>query len=131
MKRYNNGFTLIELVVVIAFLGLASVLFLTQKNNAEASARDEQRKTSINAMYYGLEESYYAAHKNYPANLSADKLPAMDSALLLDPNGISIEKSESDYRYTSIDCNDAGECASYSLRANLEGEADYVKDSRH
>lgn len=131
MKRNNNGFTLIELIVVIAFLGLLSILFFTQKQSSESSYRDEQRKTAINAIYYNLEESYYKVQKNYPANLSADKLPALDASLLEDPEGVSINKAESEYRYESINCNDAGECASYSLRADLEGQADYVKQSRH
>ena len=131
MKKHNHGFTIIEVIVVVAFLGLVSVLFFSQKNNAEASTRDEQRKTAINAMYYSLEESYYATHKNYPQKLSADTLPTMDADLLKDPQGNLIGTSESDYRYDSINCNDSGECTSYKLSANLENEADYTKEGRH
>lgn len=131
MKRHNSGFTVIELIVIIAFLGLVSVLFFNQKSDVEKSTRDEQRKTAINAMYYSLEESYYTTHKHYPQKLSADKLPTMDGELLKDPEGNLIGTAESDYRYDSINCNDAGECASYKLSANLENEADYTKDSRH
>lgn len=131
MKKHSTGFTVIELIVVIAFLGVVSVLFFNQNKSAEASNRDIQRKTAINAMYYSLEESYYAKHKNYPEKLSADKLPTMDEKLLEDPNGNKIGTAESDYKYESINCNDAGVCSSYELTANLENEADYTKKSRH
>ena len=51
----KNGFTVIEIILCIAFVAIFVVLFFLQKVNTEAMARDEQRKSAINAMYYALE----------------------------------------------------------------------------
>lgn len=129
MKR-SSGFTVIELIVVIVFLAFASILFFIQKNNLEVASRDTQRKTAVNAMYYDLEDVFYAKNKYYPATITKDNLTAIDPALLTDPNGATIGSSDSDYRYIPTNCNN-DHCASYTLRTTLENEADYIKTSRH
>lgn len=129
MKR-SDGFTVIELVVVIVFLGLATFLLLSQKNTIDAAQRDAQRKTAINAMYYNLEEVYYPKNGYYPAKIDSSVLKAMDPALFTDPTGIKINEAGSDYHYESTDCTD-DKCKSYTLKATMEKEADYVKTSRH
>lgn len=129
MKR-AKGFTVIELIVVIAFLSIATVILFTQRQNLVATQRDDQRKTAINAMYYDLEEVYYAQHHSYPATLDSKTLTAMDPALLKDPSGNAIGDQKSDYRYEAMNCRD-NECQSYTLRANLQKEAPYIKTSQH
>lgn len=129
MKR-ASGFTVIELLIVTAFLAFAAVLFFVQKNNLEVASKDAQRKTAINAMYYDLEEVFYAKNQYYPESINKDNLTAMDPALLTDPNGVTIGKANSDYRYEPTNCT-SGKCKSYTLRSSLENEADYVKTSRH
>lgn len=126
----QRGFTVIELLGLIVLLTIVGVVFWTQKTTLETSARDDARKTSINALYYGLEEVYYPAQKNYPKTLSASTLPSVDPALFKDPQGIELGESESDYRYEGKNCT-GDTCKSYSLRTSLENEADYVKDSRN
>lgn len=136
----QRGFTVIELLVVIAFLIFAGVLFVVQKNNLEVAARDDKRKTAINAMYYGLEESFFKQNSYYPAEINDKNLTTLDSALFTDPNGVKLGQTtevideeevsvQSDYRYEPTNCND-NKCKSYSLRADLEAEADYVKKNR-
>jgi prepilin-type N-terminal cleavage/methylation domain-containing protein len=132
MKKSQSGFTIIELVVVIVLLGAASILFFVQKNNIQVAARDDKRKTAINAIYYNLEEVFYAKNQYYPNKLDAKDLPAMDPALLTDTNGVTIGDTDntSEYQYEPANCND-DKCKSYTLRTSLENEADYVKKSRH
>jgi Tfp pilus assembly protein PilE len=129
MKR-SHGFTVIEVIVVTLFLGVATTVLYIQKNNLAATTRDDQRKTAINAMYYSLEEVYFEKNKNYPAEITDKTLTAIDPALLTDPSGLKIGDKNSTYRYEGINCtNDA--CKSYSLRADLEKEADFIKTSRN
>lgn len=136
----QRGFTVIELMVVIAFLIFAGVLFVIQKNNLEVAARDDKRKTAINAMYYGLEESFFKQNGYYPAEINEKNLTTLDSALFTDPNGVELGQTtetyndeevsvQSDYRYEPTNCSD-NKCKSYNLRADLEAEADYVKKNR-
>lgn len=130
MNTRSHGFTVIELLVIVLILGAASVLFFIQKSNVEVAARDGQRKTAINAMYYGLEEVFYKANKFYPSSLSETNLPSVDPALFTDPDGAKIGTSESDYRYEGINCADE-KCKSYTLRTTLENEADFIRDSKN
>lgn len=128
--KSSKGFTIIELVIVAAFLAAASVVFFIQKNNVEVATRDSNRKTSINAMYYSLEEVYFTKHKAYPRTISSEVLPSVDPQLFKDPAGVKIGEAESDFRYEATNCNDKDECKSYTLRTTLENEADYVKTNR-
>jgi len=129
MKR-SDGFTVIEIIVVIAFLGLATFLLLMQKDAINSGQRDAARKTAVNAMYYNLEEVFYQKNGYYPMDIDSSVLKAMDPDLFNDPNGVTINDADSDYRYDSTNCN-GEKCKSYSLRAHLEKEADYIKTSRN
>lgn len=129
MHKTSRGFTVIEIIFAIVILGFATTIFFVQKNNIEVAARDDQRKTAINAFYYSLEEVYFKQNGHYPRTINETNLPSVDPALFRDPAGIVIGESNSQYRYEPTNCS-ADECQSYSLRADLENEADYVKTQR-
>ena len=125
----QRGFTITELLALIVLLITVGAVFWTQKGSLETAAKDDSRKTSINAMYYSLEEVYYPTNKYYPKTLSASILPSVDPSVFKDPQGIEIGKAESDLSYQGKDCTDEA-CKSYTLRAKLKNEADYIKESR-
>jgi type II secretory pathway pseudopilin PulG len=128
MKR-TQGFTTIEIIVAIVFLGAVGTLLFIQRGNLVAADRDSQRKASINAMYYNLEEVFFAKNGYYPATIDSAKLTAMDPELFKDPNGKQLGASDSNYRYDGVNCvND--QCKGYTLRADLEKEDDFVKTNR-
>ncbi|MBQ3306213.1 type II secretion system protein [Candidatus Saccharibacteria bacterium] len=129
MKESKTGFTVLELVVVILFVSLAVVLFFVQKMNIDAMNRDDTRKTAINAMYYSLEEGYFAKNGFYPETISEENLTTMDPSLFTDPNGINLGSDGSSYSYQPANCED-GKCREYTLRAVLEKEEDYIKKNR-
>lgn len=128
MKR-KSGFTILELVIVIAFASLALVLFFVQKANVDAMNRDEDRKTAINAMYYALEEGYFVENGYYPETISEENLKVIDPNLFTDPDGYNLGTAGSSYTYEAANCED-GECKEYTLRATLEKEDDYIKKNR-
>ncbi|MDO5480976.1 MAG: type II secretion system protein [Candidatus Saccharibacteria bacterium] len=128
--RLKKGFTIVELMIVILGVGLAVVLFFLQKLNTDAMNRDESRKTAINAMYYALEEGFYAENGYYPEMISEDVLPMMDPALFTDPYGMNLGVSGSSYSYEAANCED-GKCKEYVLRAKMEKEDTYIKKSRN
>lgn len=130
MKKQTSGFTVIELLFVVVILAAASVLFFMQKNNVEVASRDEKRKIAINAMYYSLEEVFYAKNGYYPVSISDEVLTSVDPELFTDPNGAPLGESESNYRYKATNCVD-DKCKSYTLRSTLENEADYIKESKN
>ena len=126
----KKGFTVLEIIIVTAFASLAFILFFIQKSNVDAMNRDEKRKTAINAMYYALEESFYAEHKYYPEEISEDILKVIDPSLFTDPNGFYLGTDFSSYSYEPLNCKD-GKCKEYILRAELEKEDTYVKKNRN
>ena len=130
MKR-SAGFTVIEMIVAILFVAAAAVILFAQRQNLVATQRDDTRKTAINAMYYSLEEVFYAKNSYYPNKISDANLTSLDPNLFTDPNGTAFDKGESDYRYEPTGCSLDGKCKGYTLRAHLEKEADYTKTSRH
>lgn len=115
-------------MLVIALLIAAGIIFFIQSNASNVANRDQQRKTSINSMYYALEKVYYPANKSYPRVLSSETLTSVDPSVFTDPNGNTIGTSESNYRYEPINCN-GDVCTGYKLRSSLENEAEYVKSS--
>ena len=127
--KYTRGFTVIELLIVVVLLVAASMLFFVQKNSVEVAAQDETRKTSINAMYYSLEEVYFKQNNAYPRVLNSTVLPSVDSELFKDPSGVRIGEANSNFSYEGSNC-DGDACKAYTLRTTLKNEDDYVKTNR-
>jgi len=130
MTSRQSGYTVIELVFIIAVLAVAGILFFIQKNNIEVVAEDNAKKTAINAMYYGLEEVFYHDNNYYPQTISSDNIKSVDPALFTDPDGNKLGDSDSAYKYSPTNCKD-NKCKSYTLKSDLTNEADYVKKSRN
>ena len=128
MKK-KNGFTVPELLIVATFAALLVVIFFIQKSNVDAMNRDDQRKTAINAMYYALEEGFYAKNGYYPETISETDLKMMDPELFTDPLGINLGVEGSSYSYEAANCEN-GMCKEYTLRATLEKEDIYIKKNR-
>jgi len=129
MKKSRRGFTVLELIICIVFVGVFVVLFFLQKVNVDAMERDKQRKIAINAMFYSLEEGFYEQNGFYPEEIFEDNLTTMDPNLFTDPLGFIIGDEFSSYRYEPANCTD-GKCQQYSLRAIMEKEDDFIKSSR-
>jgi type II secretory pathway component PulJ len=125
----TRGFTTTEMITAIVFVLLVGAIFYALTSSLQASHRDTRRKTAINAIYYNLVEVVRPSLKGYPRSLEADQLKAMDSALLMDPRGNKMGERDSDYRYEPSECNGGDVCQSFTLRASLEREDDFVKRS--
>ena len=130
LHSYKKAFTVPEILVVCAFAALLLILFFIQKSNVDAMSRDEKRKTAINAMYYAIEEGYYEAHQYYPEEITEDVLTVIDPELFTDPNGFYINTDYGSYSYEATNCKN-GKCKSYTLRAELEKEDDFIKRNRN
>lgn len=130
-KSTKKGFTLLEIVVVCAFTALLLIFGMAQYSTMNAIERDEQSKVAINAMYYSLEESFYAINGYYPQTIDDSVLTTMDPELFTDPYGVNLGTEGSTYSYEPANCDTDGRCQEYVLRADLEREEDYIKRSRN
>ncbi len=63
----NNGFTLVELLVVMAILGILTVITLGNFRTSQIKARDAQRKSDLRQIANAL-EAYYNDHSVYPSS---------------------------------------------------------------
>lgn len=61
----QKAFTLIELLMVIAVIGLISTIVLVSVNTARKKARDAKRMADLNQLNIAL-EMYYEANGSYP-----------------------------------------------------------------
>lgn len=125
--KHSAGFTVVEALVAIVFLGLVVAVVYSQNQSLQMVHRDQDRKTAINAIYYNLEEVVKPALGGYPRILQVSQLKAMDSKLFTDPSGQSIGKPTSEYHYEPTGCNGGDICSGYTLRAELERETDFIK----
>ena len=72
LKKINSreGFTLIEMLVVIGIIGVLASLVLVGLGPARESSRDARRISNLNQIR-NLLEVYYLKNNGYPANLSS------------------------------------------------------------
>lgn len=120
--RRTSGFTVIELISAVVLVIIVGTLVVLQKNNLDAASRDQQRKTSINAIYYGLKQGYFTKAGYYPPTLEPTAMP------YIDPKSFQQVGSDKQYtvKYRGLDCENA-KCKGFELKNNLEKEATYTK----
>jgi hypothetical protein len=128
--KTTRGFSVVELLAALTFLGILVAVLLFQRQTLTMIRHDQARKTAINAIHYNLEEVVRPELGGYPRVLKASQLKAMDSNLLKDPHGTMIGETDSDYRYEPTGCNGGDLCTGYTLRADLDREADFVRKNR-
>ena len=126
----RKGFTAIELVIAICFVGAAVIFFFMQKSTIDAYARDDHNKTAINSIYYALEDVYHFTFGYYPEVLTEEALRGADPRFLVDQSGNFVGGVGSSLNYEPENCAD-NKCSSYVLRATLEKETDFIRRSRH
>jgi prepilin-type N-terminal cleavage/methylation domain-containing protein len=86
IKKAQKGFTIIELLIVIAIIAILALLVLNNFQGAQAKARDQQRTTDINNIHAKLEE-FYNENNYYKSTLDAADLKGIDDGSLKDPQG--------------------------------------------
>jgi type II secretion system protein G len=140
LKRKEQGFTIVELLIVIVVIGILAALVITTFTGIQQRARDTERTTDINAIRGHL-EAYYADNGFYPQNsdLTTANLPGLDSEALTAPGGTAAPAQSAttttQYMYNATTdgttaCTASNStCQQYVLEADLEesGAANYQK----
>ena len=142
LARRANGFTLIELIVVIAVIGILAAITVFGFTRFQEDGRDAQRSSSVSAIVESLEK-YFNENGEYPGcavitapastvtgtlpDLTPDVLTApgesvSDNSLRCEP--LSLEGDDF-YEYQgdgSETCLTGNSCLSYTLRYKEEAE---------
>lgn len=146
-KRKENGFTIVELLIVIVVIGILALLVITTFSGIQQRARNTNRQTDIKAIH-GQVEAYYANYGHYPtlANINdevwrGDNMKGLDPDALTDPQDdtgtVALVATPTVGRYsyavqpTTCDNDPAvgGLCTGYTLTANYEGGDTFVRES--
>ena len=70
MNIRSKGFTLIELIIVIAIIGILTSVVLSSTNASHQSARDDRRIADLKEIQIDLAQ-YNEYYGNYPSTLAA------------------------------------------------------------
>jgi prepilin-type N-terminal cleavage/methylation domain-containing protein len=65
-KRFQKGFTIVELLIVIVVIGILAALVITTYNGIQQKGRNTERTTDLKAVQ-GQLEAYYAQNGRYPS----------------------------------------------------------------
>ena len=68
MKKYSQGFTIVELLVVVAIIAVLSVIGITIFTGVQKGARDSTRRADVNAIAKAME-----ANKTSNSNIGTCK----------------------------------------------------------
>lgn len=63
----RRGFTIVELLIIIAVLGVLLTLGVVNLRGTQASARDEERRTDVESIALHLETFYKSGSDQYPS----------------------------------------------------------------
>ena len=146
IKRNQQGFTIVELLIVIVVIGILAALVITTFTGIQQKARNTERTTDIKALH-GQIEAYYAQNGKYPtlANMNdstwrGTNMKGLDPEALKDPKGaaqtLAATAGANNYSYavfasdgTTACDNTTTDCAVYTLTATLEGGGTFTKSN--
>ncbi len=142
LKKAQQGFTIIELLIVIAIIAILAGLVLNNFQGAQAKARDTQRVTDINNVHSKLEE-YYNDNNAYPALTGVTSanvtttFPGIDAQSWVDPRGgevtvnaavadataataVNSQTANDNYLYVPYPTSCTNNCNGYVLKSFIE-----------
>ncbi|MCK5021635.1 MAG: prepilin-type N-terminal cleavage/methylation domain-containing protein [Candidatus Pacebacteria bacterium] len=93
VEKYKKGFTLTELLIVVAIIGILSSIVLTSMGNVREKAKDAKRISDIKQIQLAL-ELYYDVNSSYPSAIYTGTPLSDFLRISKDPDG-------SDYFYYS------------------------------
>ena len=139
LKKRNQGFTIVELLIVIVVIGILALLVITTYSGIQAKARNSQRAADVASVQTQL-EAFFQNSGYYPSladmnsaswlstnmkSLSTDALadpsnPTQSKTLVASPVAKSYSYQVTDSSGNSCESNDTT-CAKYTLTATYEG----------
>lgn len=126
-RKSKQGFTLIEILIVVAIIGILTALVSVNLQSARQRARDVQRKADLKSIQQALEmyknDQQFAS---YPATIGwkGSVGTYMKGGVPQDPTNRSNPTGWTDYTYT----RSATDTLEYTLVACLENSGDSDKD---
>jgi prepilin-type N-terminal cleavage/methylation domain-containing protein len=148
LKSQNKGFTIIEVVLVLAIAGLIFLIVFLALPQLQRSRRDTQRRNDVGRILAELENFASNNNGDYPANAAAIEASGGFKERYL--SGVTLEDPSTNSTYTFVDgtpsqgqvqydagsvCNGenfaSGAARDVAVRVQLEsGQVYYCADNR-
>lgn len=138
LQRKQQGFTIVELLIVIVVIGILAALVIVTFTGVQQKARNTERQTDVKAIH-GQLEAYTAQNGKYPTLTELNdvtwrtaNMKGLDPEALKDPRGsaqtLVATAAANNYAYattndggTSCDNTNGNDCTKYTLTATYEG----------
>lgn len=147
LKKRNEGFTIVELLIVIVVIGILALLVITTYSGIQQKARNSKRQTDLNSLQTQI-EAFYSQNGYYPSlkDLNSNtwrttNMKSLDANAIKDPSATAAacdltsdtstclvaSPALKAYAYAVTDSSGAScetddtTCAKYTLTASYEG----------
>ena len=139
LKKRNQGFTIVELLIVIVVIGILALLVITTYSGIQSKARNSKRTSDIKSLQTHI-EAFFSQNGYYPsrADINNDawlttNMKSLDKNALIDPknptqsNDVVAAAAANSYAYAVTNSSDTScesddtTCAKYTLTATYEG----------
>ncbi|HVX56304.1 MAG TPA: prepilin-type N-terminal cleavage/methylation domain-containing protein [Candidatus Saccharimonadales bacterium] len=146
LKKRNQGFTIVELLIVIVVISILALLVITTYSGIQAKARNSKRSSDVATIQTQL-EAFFQDNGYYPSDADMNSsswvktnMKSLDQGALVDPSMANtsdcVTKHDScftndkagakQYFYHAEDSSGAAcatdtSCAQYTLTATYEG----------
>ena len=145
LKKRDQGFTIVELLIVIVVIGILALLVITTYSGIQQKARNSKRSSDVKSLQTHL-EAFYSQNGYYPsrANINSaswrtTNMKSLEGEAIKDPSSTCDTSSNSgscvvtspaarSYAYNVLNSSDAScesdntTCAKYTLTATFEGQ---------
>lgn len=126
IKKTVNGFTLVELLVVISIIGVLATLVLVSFGPVQKQTRDTQRKSDIRQYQNSLENFATKGNGLFPSRTAAVDASGLCATLGISGTCPTDPKSPATYKYiTDGSGSPSNNASKYVLWASLENVTGY------
>ena len=99
LKKRNQGFTIVELLIVIVVIGILALLVITTYSGIQQKARNSKRQADVKSLQTQI-EAFFSQNGYYPSRTDMNtgswltsNMKSLDQNALIDPSNPTQSKT--------------------------------------